>query len=114
LEKFWRALEWKRLVYSIDIWNILGPFGTYTLWTLGNLVAIWYISPRFETLCQEKSGSPVVQTCFTHFKRKYGLPMHKYCYMSQSPLKRDCWSEVHFMNPFWPKVMDKNINGSIL
>jgi hypothetical protein len=90
LEKFWRALEWKRLVYSIDIWNILGPFGTYTLWTLGNLVAIWYISPRFETLCQEKSGSPVVQTCFTHFKRKYGLPMHKYCYMSQSPLKRDC------------------------
>jgi hypothetical protein len=42
------------------------------------------------------------------------LPMHKYCYMSQSPLKRDCWSEVHFMNPFWPKVMDKNINGSIL
>jgi hypothetical protein len=27
--KFWRALEWKSLVYSIYIWNILWPFGTF-------------------------------------------------------------------------------------
>jgi hypothetical protein len=26
---FWRALEWKSLVYSIEIWNILHPFGTF-------------------------------------------------------------------------------------
>jgi hypothetical protein len=38
LGKFWRALEWKKLVYSMSIWTILGPFG--------------YISSRFGTLCQ--------------------------------------------------------------
>jgi hypothetical protein len=27
LGKFWRALEWERLVYSLAIWNILRPFG---------------------------------------------------------------------------------------
>jgi hypothetical protein len=30
----------------------------YILWPFGNLVAIWYISPHFGTLCQEKSGNP--------------------------------------------------------
>jgi hypothetical protein len=50
LGKFRWALEWNRLVFSVVIWNILRPFG--------NLVAIWYISPRFGTLCQEKSGNP--------------------------------------------------------
>jgi hypothetical protein len=29
LGKFFRALEWKRLVYYIAIWNILRPFGTF-------------------------------------------------------------------------------------
>jgi hypothetical protein len=32
------------------IWYILRPFA--------NLLAIWYISPRFGILCQEKSGTP--------------------------------------------------------
>jgi hypothetical protein len=27
LGKFWRALEWKVLVYIMTIWNILRPFG---------------------------------------------------------------------------------------
>jgi hypothetical protein len=27
LGKFWRALEWKILVYFMTIWNILLPFG---------------------------------------------------------------------------------------
>jgi hypothetical protein len=26
LGKFWRALEWKMLVYCMNIWNILRPF----------------------------------------------------------------------------------------
>jgi hypothetical protein len=30
----------------------------YILWPFGNVVAIWYIFPRFGILCQEKSGNP--------------------------------------------------------
>jgi hypothetical protein len=30
----------------------------YILWLFGNLLAIWYILPRFGILCQEKSGNP--------------------------------------------------------
>jgi hypothetical protein len=56
--KFWKALELKRLVYvsyghlnyRMAFWYISLPFG--------NLVAIWYIFPRFGILCQEKSGNP--------------------------------------------------------
>jgi hypothetical protein len=29
LGKFWRALEWKMLVYFMVIWNILLPFGIF-------------------------------------------------------------------------------------
>jgi hypothetical protein len=50
LGKFWRALEWKMLVYFMVIWYILWPFG--------NIVVIWYIFHRFGILCQEKSGNP--------------------------------------------------------
>jgi hypothetical protein len=56
LGKFWRALVWKRLVYSIAIWNICVI--RYILWPFGNLPATWYITPRFGKLCQEKSGNP--------------------------------------------------------
>jgi hypothetical protein len=54
LGKFWRALEWKMLVYFMAIWNILLPFGVfyghleyvmaiwYFLWPFGNFV---YFSP---------------------------------------------------------------------
>jgi hypothetical protein len=55
LGKFCRALELKRLVFSMeyltDFW--------YILWLFGNLVAIWYIFRRFGILRQEKSGNPV-------------------------------------------------------
>jgi hypothetical protein len=56
LGKFGRALEWKRLVYTLGIWNKL-PMEILRLF--GNLEAIWYVFPSFGTLCQEKSGSPV-------------------------------------------------------
>jgi hypothetical protein len=56
LGKFCRALEWKNvgiffghLEYITAIWYILWPFG--------NLVAIWFIVPRFGILCQEISGN---------------------------------------------------------
>jgi hypothetical protein len=34
----------------------------YILWIFGNLVAIWYISPRFGIFSQEKSGNPEAHT----------------------------------------------------
>jgi hypothetical protein len=39
------------LEYVTVIWYILWPFC--------NVAVIWYIFPRFNTLCQEKSGNPV-------------------------------------------------------
>jgi hypothetical protein len=44
--KYWRALEWKRLVYYMDIWKYMTAL-LYILWTFGNLVATWYIFPHF-------------------------------------------------------------------
>jgi hypothetical protein len=44
LGKFWRALEWKMLLYFMTIWNILRPFDiTYGRWV--QFLAIWYIFP---------------------------------------------------------------------
>jgi hypothetical protein len=44
------------LKYSTVIWYILWPFG--------NVVVVWYLSPRFGKLCQEKSGNPVINPFF--------------------------------------------------
>jgi hypothetical protein len=58
LGNFWRALEWKSLVYYLAMWNILRPFGTF----YGPLVIQWpfgiFPPPRFGIMCQEKSGNP--------------------------------------------------------
>jgi hypothetical protein len=46
LGNFWRVLQWTRMVYFMDIWSILQPFGILN----GHLVyfvAVWYIFPRF-------------------------------------------------------------------
>jgi hypothetical protein len=78
LGKFWRALDWKMLMYFMVIWNILLPFGIFychleyftAIWNIllpfgifySPLITLWYIfgyiSPRFGILCQEKSGKP--------------------------------------------------------
>jgi hypothetical protein len=29
----------------------------YILWSFGNVEVIWFIYPRFDILCQEKSGN---------------------------------------------------------
>jgi hypothetical protein len=64
----------KGLVHFMALWNIFLPFGTfyghleyitaiwYILWPLGSLAAIWYIFHHLGTLCQEKSGNPVLKT----------------------------------------------------
>jgi hypothetical protein len=48
LGKFWRALEWKMLVYVMTIWNILRPFALfmtvcYKLWSFCIFFPRWYV-----------------------------------------------------------------------
>jgi hypothetical protein len=45
-----KTVSYGHLNYRMAFWYISLPFG--------NLVAIWYIFPRFGILCQEKSGNP--------------------------------------------------------
>jgi uncharacterized Tic20 family protein len=55
LGKFWRALEWKILVYFMTIWNILLPFGiVYGHLELGIFFPPWYVWTK------KKSGNPAV------------------------------------------------------
>jgi hypothetical protein len=49
LGKFCRALEGKKLVYCMAIWNLI--------WSFGNFMSVWYIFPRFGILNKDKSGS---------------------------------------------------------
>jgi hypothetical protein len=44
LGKFWRALDWKMLIYYMATWNILQIFGL-TCDHLVHFVFIWYIFP---------------------------------------------------------------------
>jgi hypothetical protein len=55
--KFWRALEWKMLVYFMVVWNILRAFGIF-YGHFGTVAVIWYVFPPFGIFCQEKSGKP--------------------------------------------------------
>jgi hypothetical protein len=57
LGKFWRVLQWKILAPSMTIWSILRPLEIF-YGHLVHFVVIWYISPRFGNLYQEKSGNP--------------------------------------------------------
>jgi uncharacterized membrane protein YczE len=69
LSKFWRVLEWKKLVYSVANQNILWTFGT-----LYGHLAIWYIFLRFGLLCQ-KNLPTLVQAMYVHI---YGILCHFY------------------------------------
>jgi hypothetical protein len=64
LGKFWRALEWKMLVYFMTIWNILRQFGI-TYGRFVKVVVIWYIFPNLVRLDHEKSGNPDREWCRT-------------------------------------------------
>jgi hypothetical protein len=59
LGTFWRFLQWKMLVYFMNIWPILMPFGIFC-GHLAYFVVIWYIFSRFGMLHHEKSGNPDV------------------------------------------------------
>jgi hypothetical protein len=51
--KFWRVLQWKMLVYFIDIWSILWPFGLFC----GHL-AFWYTFSPFWLVAPRKIWQP--------------------------------------------------------
>jgi hypothetical protein len=57
LGKFWGFLQWKIFVYFMTIWSILRTLEIF-YGHLVHFVVIWYISPRFGNLYQEKSGNP--------------------------------------------------------
>jgi hypothetical protein len=57
LGKFWRALDWKMLIYFMPIWNILQTFGIFYN-HLVHFVFIWYIFSSFGNMYQDKSGNP--------------------------------------------------------
>jgi hypothetical protein len=70
LGKFWRVLQWKMLMYFMNIWSILWPLEIF----YGHLVyfvVIWYIFPRFGILYLEKSGIPGLHSPICNlFKRQ--------------------------------------------
>jgi hypothetical protein len=66
---FWRALEWKMLVYFMPIWNILRSFGIF-YGHLKYITALWYTLRKLGTflhifgkLYQVKSGNSVQNVC---------------------------------------------------
>jgi hypothetical protein len=70
LGNFWRVLQWKMLVYFMDVRYILQPFGILyghlVYLYCGNLVYMYcgnlvYFC-RFGMLYQEKSGNPAAET----------------------------------------------------
>jgi hypothetical protein len=58
LGTFWRVLQWKMLVYYVDIWSSSRPFDKF-YGHLVNVVVILCIFARFGIFYQEKSGNPV-------------------------------------------------------
>jgi hypothetical protein len=56
--KFWRALEWKMLVYFMFIWIILRSFGIPILWPFGNAVVNRLTFPRFLFIVPRKIWQP--------------------------------------------------------
>jgi hypothetical protein len=57
LDKFWRVLKWKILVYSMANLKYNKAI-YYLLWSFGNIVVIWYIFSWFWYIALKKYGSP--------------------------------------------------------
>jgi hypothetical protein len=57
LGTFWRAPDWKMLMYLMAIWNILQTFGIFYDY-LVHFVFIWYIFSGFGIMYRVKSGNP--------------------------------------------------------
>jgi hypothetical protein len=63
LDKFWRVLQRKMLVYFMVIWSILLT-SDILCGHLVNFMVICYIFPRFGILYKEKSGNPAPEGSF--------------------------------------------------
>jgi hypothetical protein len=57
LGPFWRALDWKMLIYFMAIWNIWRTFGIFH-GHLEYFVFVWYIFYGFGIMYQEKIWQP--------------------------------------------------------
>jgi hypothetical protein len=57
LDKFWRTLDWKMLMYFMDIWNISRTFGIFYDRLVHFVFILVHIS-GFGIVHQEKSGNP--------------------------------------------------------
>jgi hypothetical protein len=57
LNKFWRALDSKMMIYLMVVWNILRTFGIFYD-HLVHLVFLWYIFSGFGIMYQEKIWQP--------------------------------------------------------
>jgi hypothetical protein len=72
LGKFWMELQWKMLVYFMDIWFILRPFGTgmyfIAIWYM-YFIAIWY------TYCTNKNLATLI-TKTTFFALEKNVMKH--------------------------------------
>jgi hypothetical protein len=71
LGKFWRALDWKLLIYFMVIWNILHTFGIFYHHLL-HVVFMWYIFSGLGNIYKEKSGNPALQFWPEQMNRCYG------------------------------------------
>jgi hypothetical protein len=60
LGKFWRALDWKVLIYFMVMWNISWTFGIFYDNQV-HLVFIWYIFPVL-VLCTKKNLATLIWT----------------------------------------------------
>jgi hypothetical protein len=58
LGKFWRALEWKMLVYIIHAHLEYITAIWYMLWSFGNFVEIWTIFSTFGRIASRKIWQP--------------------------------------------------------
>jgi hypothetical protein len=63
LGKFWCVLQWKLLVYFMNICPILRPINIF-YGPLVYFVVIWYIFPRVGILYLQKSGNPDAESNF--------------------------------------------------
>jgi hypothetical protein len=69
---FWRALEWKKLLYSLAISNILVPLGTF----YGHFVIMQSFGTLFSALVNcgwKKSGNPGLDCGGKYRRRKISI-----------------------------------------
>jgi hypothetical protein len=85
MEKF--ALFYSHLEYITTIW--------YIIWSIENLMSIWYIFPCFGILCQEKSGNLGRETAeigVTKNKTEFTVENNQSRFFSL-PSSRNCTSD---------------------